>query len=138
MGLLDGLMGSVLGKVLGGGQQNALVEAAMGLLGGGGSQAGGLTGLLDKFKAAGLGDHAQSWVGTGQNMPVSGDQVNNALGGDMIKQMAAKLGIDPSHASEGLAQLLPNLVDKLTPNGAVPQSGSELEQGFASLRKLLG
>ena len=137
MGLLDGLMGSVLGKVLGGGQQNALVEAAMGLLGGG-SQAGGLTGLLDKFNAAGLGDQAQSWVGTGQNMPVSGDQVHNALGGDMIQQIAAKLGIDPSHASEGIAHLLPNMVDKLTPAGAVPQSGSELEQGFASLRKLLG
>ena len=136
MGLLDGLMGSVLGKVLGGGQQNALMEAAMGLLNN--PQGGGLSGLMDKFKAAGLGDQAQSWVGTGQNAPVSGEQMHNALGGDAIQQIAAKLGIDPAHASEGMAHLLPNLIDKLTPNGAVPQSGSDLEQGFASLRKLLG
>ncbi|MEO6022804.1 MAG: YidB family protein, partial [Burkholderiales bacterium] len=89
-------------------------------------------------KAAGLADQAQSWVSTGQNMPVSGEQMHNVLGADMIQKIAAKLGIDPSQASEGMAHLLPNLIDKLTPNGAVPQSGSELEQGFARLRKLVG
>ena len=137
MGLLDGLMGSLLGKVLGGGQQqNALMDMAMGLLNN--PQSGGLSGLMDKFKAAGLADQAHSWVGTGQNMPVSGEQMHNVLGGDMIQKIAAKLGIDPSHASEGMAHLLPNLIDKLTPNGAVPQSESELEQGFARLRKLVG
>jgi uncharacterized protein YidB (DUF937 family) len=138
MGLLDGLLGSVLGKALGGGQQgNALVDAAMGLLNNqqGG---GGLNGLLEKFKSSGLGDHAASWVGTGQNMPVSGDQVHNALGGDFINQIASKLGVDPSHASGGLAQLLPTLIDKLTPDGAVPQDGNQLEQGLASLKKMLG
>ena len=137
MGLLDGLMGSVLGKVLGGGQQrNALMDMAMGLLNN--PQSGGLSGLMDKFKAAGLADQAHSWVGTGQNMPISGEQMHNVLGADMIQKIAAQLGIDPSHASEGMAHLLPNLIDKLTPNGAVPQSESELEQGFARLRKLVG
>jgi uncharacterized protein YidB (DUF937 family) len=136
MGLLDGLLGSVLGKAMGGGQQNGLMEMAMGLLNN--PQAGGLTGLLDKFKAAGLGDHAASWVGTGDNMPVSGDQIHNALGGDMMQQLASKLGVDASQASGGLAQLLPQLIDKLTPNGAVPQEGNQLEQGLAGLRKLLG
>lgn len=137
MGLLDGMLGSVLGKALGGGQQsNALLEAAMGLLNN--PQGGGLNGLLDKFKSSGLGDHAASWVGKGENMPVSGDQVHQALGGDFISQIASKLGMDPSQASGGLAQLLPHLIDKVTPDGAVPGDTNQLEQGLASLRKMFG
>ncbi len=137
MGLLDGLLGSVLGKAMGGGQQgNMLMDMVTGLLNN--PQSGGLTGLLDKFKAAGLGDQAASWVSTGQNMPVSGDQINNALGGDFIQQIAGKLGVDSTQASGGLAQLLPQLIDKLTPDGTVPQDSNQLEQGLAGLRKLLG
>ena len=137
MGLLDGVLGSVLGKVMGGGQQgNALMDMAMGLLNN--PQSGGLSGLLEKFKASGLGDQAASWVGTGENAPVSGDQIHNALGGDFINQIASKLGVDASQASGGLAQLLPTLIDKLTPNGAVPADGNQLAQGLAGLRKLLG
>jgi uncharacterized protein YidB (DUF937 family) len=137
MGMLDGLLGSVLGKAMGGGQQgNMLMDMVTGLLNN--PQSGGLTGLLDKFKAAGLGDQAASWVGTGQNMPVSGDQMHNALGGDFIQQIAGKLGVDASQASGGLAQLLPQLIDKLTPDGAVPQDGNQLEQGLAGLRKMFG
>ncbi len=137
VGLLDGVLGSVLGKVMGGGQQgNALMDMAMGLLNN--PQSGGLSGLLEKFKASGLGDQAASWVGTGENAPVSGDQIHNALGGDFINQIASKLGVDASQASGGLAQLLPTLIDKLTPNGAVPADGDQLAQGLAGLRKLLG
>ena len=137
MGLLDGLLGSVVGKVMGGGQQgSALMDMAMGLLNN--PQSGGLSGLLEKFKASGLGDQAASWVGTGENAPVSGDQIHNALGGDFINQIASKLGVDASQASGGLAQLLPTLIDKLTPNGAVPADGDQLAQGLAGLRKLLG
>ena len=137
VGLLDSVLGSVLGKVMGGGQQgNALMDMAMGLLNN--PQSGGLSGLLEKFKASGLGDQAASWVGTGENAPVSGDQIHNALGGDFINQIASKLGVDASQASGGLAQLLPTLIDKLTPNGAVPADGNQLAQGLAGLRKLLG
>ena len=137
MGLLDGLLGSVVGKVMGGGQQgSALMDMAMGLLNN--PQSGGLSGLLEKFKASGLGDQAASWVGTGENAPVSGDQIHNALGGDFINQIASKLGVDASQASGGLAQLLPTLIDKLTPNGAVPADGDQLAQGLAGVRKLLG
>ena len=137
VGLLDGVLGSVLGKVMGGGQQgNALMDMAMGLLNN--PQSGGLSGLLEKFKASGLGDQAASWVGTGENAPLSGDQIHNALGGDFINQIASKLGVDASQASGGLAQLLPTLIDKLTPNGAVPADGDQLAQGLAGLRKLLG
>ena len=137
VGLLDGLLGSVLGKVMSGGQQgNALMDVAMGLLNN--PQSGGLSGLLEKFKASGLGDQAASWVGAGDNAPVSGDQIQNALGGDFINQIASKLGVDASQASGGLAQLLPTLIDKLTPNGAVLADGDQLAQGLAGLRKLLG
>ena len=137
MGLLVGLLGSVLGKALGGGQQgNMLMELATGLLTN--PQSGGLSGLLDKFKAAGLGDQAASWVSTGENIPVSGDQIHNALGGDFIQQIASKLGVDASQTSGSLAQLLPQLIDKLTPDGAVPQDTNQLEQGLAGFRKLLG
>ena len=137
MGLLDGLLGSVLGKALGGGQQgNMLMELATGLLTN--PQSGGLSGLLDKFKAAGLGDQAASWVSTGENIPVSGDQIHNALGGDFIQQIASKLDVDATQTSGSLAQLLPQLIDKLTPDGAVPQDTNQLEQGLAGFRKLLG
>jgi uncharacterized protein YidB (DUF937 family) len=135
MGLLDGLLGSVLGKALGGGQQNALMEAAMSLLSN--PQSGGVSGLLNTLKAKGLGDQVSSWIGTGQNLPVSADQIHNALGSDQIHQIAKQAGVEPAHASEGLAALLPQLIDKLTPHGSVPEAGA-LEQGLAGLKKLLG
>jgi uncharacterized protein YidB (DUF937 family) len=141
MGLLDSLAGSVLGKVLGGGQQNALVEGVLGMLGKGDAQGGGtggLAGLVDQLKQKGLGEHVASWVGTGQNMPVSADQVQHALGADTIQQLAAKAGVSPEQTSGGLAHLLPQLIDKLTPDGNVPAGGA-LEQGLAMLKgKLFG
>jgi uncharacterized protein YidB (DUF937 family) len=138
MGLLDSLAGAVLGKVLGGGQQNALVEGVLGMLGKGNTQTGGLAGLVDMFKQKGLGDQIGSWVSTGQNMPVSADQVQHALGGDAIQQLATKAGISPEQASGGLAHLLPQLIDQLTPDGNVPGGGA-LEQGLTALKgKLFG
>jgi uncharacterized protein YidB (DUF937 family) len=143
MGLLDGLLGQVLGGALGGGQQNALINVVMGMLGNnaqgagaGGSALGGLGGLLDMLKQKGLGDQAASWVGTGENMPVSADQITNALGGDQVANIAQQAGLEPQQASAGLAALLPQLIDKLTPNGAVPQ-GNDLGQGLEMLKKML-
>lgn len=138
MGLLDSLAGAMLGKVLGGGQQQALVDGVLGMLGKGSGQAGGLSGLVDMFSKKGLGDQISSWVGTGQNLPVSADQMHHALGGDTIQQLAAKAGISPEQTSSGLAHLLPQLIDQLTPDGNVPASGA-LEQGLAALKgKLFG
>jgi|APDOM4702015191_1054821.scaffolds.fasta_scaffold46821_2 uncharacterized protein YidB (DUF937 family) len=141
MGLLDSLAGAVLGKVLGGGQQQALVEGVLGMLGKGGGQggqAGGLAGLVDLFSQKGLGDQISSWVGTGQNLPVSANQIQHALGGDAIQQLAAKAGISPEQTSSGLAHFLPQLIDQLTPDGKMPAGGT-LEQGLAALKgKLFG
>ena len=106
-----------------GGQQStstgALVDAATAILGN--QQTGGLSGLLQRFHAAGLGELAKSWVANGPNMPVSAQQIEQVLGKDQIQQTAQQIGISPGQTSSGLAALLPHLVDHLTPNGAVPQ-----------------
>jgi uncharacterized protein YidB (DUF937 family) len=139
MGLLDSLVGSVLGKALGGGQQNALVEGVMGLLSkGSGQGAGGMAGLVDMLKQKGLGNQVDSWVSTGQNQAVSGTQMQDAFGEQTIQALASKAGVSPEQASGGLAQLLPQLIDRLTPDGKMPAGGA-LDQGLALLKnKLLG
>lgn len=137
MGLLD----SVLGAVLNNGQQQQqpqggglggiigmlasnpqLIQAVTGMLGNN-SQLGGLGGLVEKFQQAGLGDVVGSWIGTGQNQPISADQLSSVLGSDALSGLAAKLGVDPSEAAGQLAQVLPGLVDHLTPAGQAPQEG---------------
>jgi uncharacterized protein YidB (DUF937 family) len=97
---------------------------------------GGLSGLLQNFHDKGLGGLFSSWVSTGQNLPISADQIQNALGSEQVKELAAKAGISPDIASNALSQLLPNLVDKLTPNGEMPQHSSLLEMGKSLLNCL--
>jgi uncharacterized protein YidB (DUF937 family) len=134
MGLLDGLAGQVLGQMAGGnqGSGNQLLQLAMGMI-----QNGGLGQLLGKFQQAGLADQAASWVGTGQNMPVSADQLKAALGSGAIADIAGKLGMSHDQAAGGLASLLPQIVDHLTPKGQVTE-GADLQSGLAALGKLLG
>ena len=97
---------------------------------------GGLSGMLQSFRDKGLGGMVSSWVGTGQNLPISADQIQHVLGSDQVKELAAKAGISPEIASNGLSQLLPTLVDKLTPNGQMPQHSSLLETGMSILNCL--
>ncbi|MHB1666773.1 MAG: YidB family protein [Thiomonas sp.] len=75
----------------------------------------------------------RSWIGTGQNQPVSADQIHQVLGSDTVKELAAKAGIDPTQAASGLSELLPQLVDKLTPGGQIPE-GDLLSQGLGRLK----
>ncbi len=100
------------------------------------NQPGGLSGLLQQFHEKGLGSLVSSWVSTGQNLPISADQIQHVLGSDQVKELAARAGIAPDAASSHLAQLLPMLIDKLTPNGQVPQSSSMLEEGMSMLKNL--
>lgn len=136
MGLLDSLVGSVVSQALGGSQQGgqaALIQALIGMLmngglgGGGAAQAGapagGLGGLLEQFQRSGLGDVMNSWVGTGQNLPISGDQLESVLGGDTIAQIARQMGMTQGDAAGQLSSLLPEVIDKLTPQGRVPEGG---------------
>jgi uncharacterized protein YidB (DUF937 family) len=85
---------------------------------------GGVGGLLAKLESGGLGGAVQSWLGSGQNQPVSPDQIRGALGDDQIRQLASNAGVSPQQASSGLAALLPALVDKLSPNGQLHDEGT--------------
>ena len=144
MGLLD----SVLGQVLGGGQtqqqpqiggldMGSLAGALGGLLANNGSH-GGLGGLVEKFGQAGMGDTIGSWIGGGQNQPVSGEHVQNALGEDTIANLASKLGITATMLLPLLASLLPTIIDKMTPNGQAPANGlGPQDDLLASLSNML-
>ena len=99
----------------------------------GNTETGGLTGLISKLQQGGLGDAVNSWIGTGQNQSVSANALQSALGSDTIQALAAKFGIAPDMLASGLALALPNMIDKLTPNGEVP-SGDLLNQGLALLQ----
>jgi uncharacterized protein YidB (DUF937 family) len=76
-----------------------------------------LQGLANKFSQSGQGNAFSSWVGMGENQPVSSDQIQKALGSDQISALAARMGVDPVLASQFLAEYLPKIVDKLTPRG---------------------
>lgn len=144
MGLLDGLLGGALGGLqggngplggilssLGGGQQgNALLQLAMQLV----QQQGGLQGLVGKLQQAGLGQEAASWVSTGGNLPVNAEQLQAALGGDVLSGLAAKAGLPAGQAASGLSRLLPDLVNQMTPGGQVhPGTDDMLSQALEAL-----
>ena len=94
---------------------------------------GGLSGMLQSFHDKGLGGLMSSWIGIGQNLPISADQIQHVLGSEQVKELAAKAGISPDAAGAHLAQFLPMLIDKLTPNGQVAQGSSSLLQSGLSM-----
>ena len=129
-GGLDGILGGLTGGGRGGGGAGALMALApmlIGLL-----QGGGLRKMLNQFQQQGLGDKAQSWVGTGDNEPVSPDEVRSALGDDQVHEAATQLGVSDDEAAAVLAQVLPKAVDGVTPEGHVP-SDDELAQILARI-----
>jgi len=131
MGLLDQVVGGLAANALGG-KGNGLADMAMQLVN---QYPGGLGGLVQAFQQGGLGEIVNSWVSTGQNLPVSGDQLSSALGSDLIGKLAGQAGVAPQEASNGLANLLPGLVDQLTPGGKLPEGGDMLSQGLDMLKK---
>lgn len=106
------------------GQLAALAPVLMELLSGKGGGAGGLGGLVEQLNQAGLGDIVQSWIGRGQNMPVSGSQLESALGSDVLGQLGGQLGMNGGQLGDLLAQALPGLIDRMTPDGQLPQGGA--------------
>ena len=150
MGLFDSLAKQAMGSLLGGSNasggldlstltnvfanQGQTSDAVSGLLG----QLGGMSGLMEKFNQAGLGDVAKSWVGTGENQPIEPGQIESAIGPDALQGFASKLGVDASKIMPLLAQFLPVIIDKLTPNGSIESeqpSGDSLQNVFASVIK---
>jgi uncharacterized protein YidB (DUF937 family) len=134
MGLLDQVLGAMGGQTGNPGQHGSLVDLAAGVL----QNQGGVSGLLDKFRSAGLGQQADSWVSTGQNMPVSGDQVSSVLGSGAGERASQKLGLPPGAAAAALAAVLPMVIDHLTPNGRVEGTGTgDLAGTLAALKSRL-
>jgi len=140
MGLLDGILGNVIGSMLSGNQGENPLDAILGNFNrgsaGGGNplmqivlsllqQIGGLEGVLAKFRDAGMGAHADSWVGTGQNMEISPDQLQQVFGSSTIGDVAAKLGVSQDEAGSTMSQILPELINQLTPQGQITPTGDD-------------
>jgi uncharacterized protein YidB (DUF937 family) len=104
MGLLDGVLGGLIGAGI-----NQVIE-----------RNGGVQGLVTRFEQQGLGGIAQSWVGKGPNQPVSTSQLEKVLGADTVAQLAGKLNVSPTDLLSKLAELLPQAVDTMTPDGVIP------------------
>ena len=140
MGLLDGLLGQVMGGMMGGaGQppmqaqgQNPLLQIALQML----QQNGGISGVLAKMQQAGYGQQAQSWISTGQNLPIDPSALSQIFGHGQLGQLAQQCGLTPDQASGGLAQMLPQVVDQMTPNGQIPDNHNDLvNEALAYLQK---
>jgi uncharacterized protein YidB (DUF937 family) len=136
MGLFDSVVGA-LGQAQAGagasavaGAQPGLLDAVAGLLGN-----GGLEGLVAQFEQGGLGHVIGSWIGSGQNLPIAADQLHRVLGNETLAGLAQQLGLSHGDVAAQLSQLLPQVIDKLTPQGQVPQGGLG---GIGSLLGALG
>jgi len=130
--LLD-LIGGVLGQQQRQGTSSGVVQALTQLLAHQGDssgqsdnpgQAGGLTGLIDRFRQGGLGHVADSWVSTGPNQPIAPHQLERVFGGEQVEAMAQQSGMDRGQFLSELSQALPPVVDRMTPNGRIPEDGT--------------
>lgn len=153
MGLLDGFLDKVSASAQGGdssaqGQDSfsgllgslgigakagdtGLMTSAMSLL----QEGGGLNGVLDKFRQSGLAAQVESWISTGPNLGITSEQIHQVFGAEAIGGVASKLGVSVTQAGSALAQLLPELINKLTPEGRVPENHSDLiAEGLAKLK----
>lgn len=134
MGIVESL-GKGLLHGSGGVSHAGLAGEVLNMIGGG--QGGGLAKLAQSFEGRGLGNVVQSWISTGNNLPVSADQIASVLGNPRIAQLAAKFGLAPEDVAAHLSQLLPKIVDSLTPKGSIPDSDA-LQEGLSLLRRHLG
>ena len=132
MGLMD-MVGGLMGGGGGQGGGNPMLNAVIGMIQ---QHPGGLQGLLGQFQQQGLGDQVQSWIGTGQNQEIGAEHVQQALGQDQVAGIAQQLGIGHGEAASGLAQVLPMVIDKLSPQGQLPSQ--EEEQQGGGLMGMLG
>ena len=152
MGLLDGLLGNVLGGAMGGNRtqsqaQDSLSSILGGLTGGRGTgnillqlalsmlqQQGGLGNVLGKFREAGMGAQADSWVSTGQNVNISPNQLEQVFGSGALNDIASKLGMSQEQAGSAMSQVMPELINQLTPQGQVTaDSENSVAEGLDAL-----
>lgn len=110
MGMFDGILGGVVGAEMAT-VVNGLIE-----------KHGGVQGVVAQLEQQGLGGTVRSWVGSGVNQPITADQIHQAFGSDVVKELAAKVGLSPDVLAGKLSQVLPQAIDKLTPAGTVPKA----------------
>lgn len=131
MGILDSLAGEVLGQFSGGQHPAGMLDAVTAMLND--PRTGGLQGLVKSFEQGGMGGVIASWIGTGQNLPISADQLQSVLGSEQVQAIASQLGLNIPDVAGHLAQMLPQMVDKLTPNGTIPEDGGGLGAALGGL-----
>ena len=122
MGFLDYLLRSAVGDSHDGTGANPMLDAVLGMINN--SQSGGLAGLIQAFHDKGLGDVVGSWVSTGENLPISTSDLSRVLGSAQIAELARRFGLSRAAASAQLTEVLPQVVDKLTPDGRLPDANS--------------
>ena len=110
MGMFDGIIGGIVGA--------GMVSVVNGII----DKHGGLQGVVNQFEQNGFGSTVQSWVSTGPNHPISPDAVQQTLGPELLQQLAARSGLSVQELTQKLAQVLPQAVDKMTPDGTIPQA----------------
>ena len=108
MGLFDGILGGVIGA-----GATTLLNKFI-------EQQGGLQNVVSQFEKNGFGDTMKSWISQGQNLPITADQIHQALGSDKVKELAAKMGLPADKLADLLAKHLPQAIDKVTPDGKLP------------------
>ena len=139
MSILDTLVDVATNQIANNGHSsmtsNPLLESVIGLVNN--QQSGGLTGLVETMTKGGLGEQVSSWVGTGQNLPVTAEQIQMALGSPLVQNMATQMGFNENDMANNLASLLPQVIDLLTPNGEVANDGNLQQLALAGLSSLL-
>ncbi len=133
MNLFNDVVGKLAAATSTGESNSGLGASALDLLC---NRQGGISGLLQAFQQNGLGHIVSSWIGTGENLPVSAEHIQQVLGNEQVRTFAEKAGIAPDAASSQLAEVLPGIVDKLTPNGEVPQGGDLMSTGMTLVQGL--
>jgi uncharacterized protein YidB (DUF937 family) len=108
MGMFDGILGGIIGA-----SATKLLDSYI-------EKQGGLQNVVAQFEKTGLGDTMKSWISKGPNLPITADQIHQALGSDKVKELAAKMGLPADKLAELLAQHLPQAIDKVTPDGKLP------------------
>jgi uncharacterized protein YidB (DUF937 family) len=134
------MLKELLQSILGGGAKtpnSGLLEQGIKVLLNPNGPTGGLPGLLETFKSKGLGNIIESWIGTGPNQSISPRQVKKGLGPDILEQIAGSVGLSKGAASQQMAKYLPNIINKLTPQGKIPQEPDLASKGLDILKSLL-
>jgi uncharacterized protein YidB (DUF937 family) len=142
--MLGSILGNVLQSALGGGAQRGggglnLMNIILGMLqqGGGAGGQNGLQSIIEQVTRAGFGQQAQSWVGSGQNMPISPEQIMEIFGQGQVQQWAQQSGLSPQETAGGLSGILPEVINQMTPQGQMTQ-GAELDGLLSALQGSLG